>query len=90
MGVDRDQRGGWVTRLALVVQQRLAGFGLTLEIDRRVDLQPALLHRAQPEVLDQLVLDVVEHVRLPLDGVGIVALEPSGAWSAATACARVM
>ena len=41
---------------------------LLLEVDRRVDAQPALAHGLRAVLLDQLVLDVVEEERLAAPG----------------------
>ena len=37
---------------------------LQLRVDRRVDLEPAVAHRVDPVLVDQLLLDEVEEVRL--------------------------
>ena len=64
VGVDRDDRRA---RVALQIEPALdrgAALLLQLRVDRRVDLQPALAVHADAVALDQLVLHVVEEVRL--------------------------
>ena len=61
--VDRDDRRRRAD-VAHLVLDRLAGLVLELEVDRRVDAQAAELDRGGAVLLDQLRLDVVEHVAL--------------------------
>src|SRR5215212_4847955 len=51
-----------------VVRDRVARLLLLVEVDRRVDLHPALAHRLRAVLLEQLVLDVVEEVLLAAAG----------------------
>ena len=40
------------------------GVGLELRVDRRIDLEPAVADGVDAVLVDQLLLDVVEEVRL--------------------------
>ena len=62
--IDGDDRRGRVGAVVEVFTDRLFGQTLHARVDRRVDLQPSRLHGLGAVLLDQLIGDVVEEVRL--------------------------
>ena len=67
LGVDRDDRRRGSDAGEAAADRGARGL-LLLEVDRRVDAQPALAHGLGAVLLDQLVLDVVEEERLAAAG----------------------
>ena len=75
-GVDgHDGRAG-PARVGVVGVDRLARLVLHLRVDRRVDPQASAAHDADAVALDQLLLHVVEEVRLTALDVARAVLEP--------------